>query len=126
MAGDARIAWHWRDSGNPRTRGSTGLASRQGCGDNQRTNCGTEEIMKYLAAAVFYPMLWMRGLVLALGRLMSGFAVIAAIVIALISLFTRYRPRWSPQKRPYVVTSKAAIEIGRRRDCFTPPQCGFA
>ena len=30
------------------------------------------------------------------------------------------RPRWSPQKRPYEVTSKPAIAIGRRRDCFLP------
>ncbi len=51
--------------------------------------------MKYLAAAVFYPMLWMRGFVLALGRLLSGFAVITAIVIGLVSLFTRYR-FWLP------------------------------
>src|ERR1700679_1558410 len=29
-------------------------------------------------------------------------------------------PRWSPQKRPYEVTSKPAIAIGRRRDCFLP------
>jgi hypothetical protein len=50
-----------------------------------------EGIVKYLAAAVFYPMLWMRGFVLALGRLASGFAVIAAIVIGLVSFFTRYR-----------------------------------
>src|ERR1035437_5521729 len=35
-------------------------------------------------------------------------------------------PRWSSQKRPYVVTSKPAIGIGLRRDCFTLPQCGFA
>jgi len=34
-----------------------------------------------------------------------------------------YGPRWSPQKRPYVVTSKPAIEIGLRRDCFTVPRC---
>jgi hypothetical protein len=54
-----------------------------------------ENTLKYLAAAVFYPMLWMRGLVLAVGRLVSGFAVIAAIVIGLISLFTRYR-FWLP------------------------------
>jgi hypothetical protein len=53
-----------------------------------------EITLKYLAAAVFYPMLWMRGLVLALGRLVSGFSVIAAIVIGLISLFTRYRFWW--------------------------------
>jgi len=32
------------------------------------------------------------------------------------------RPRWSPQKRPYAVTSKPAIWIGLRRDCFTVPQ----
>src|ERR1035437_6307001 len=31
-------------------------------------------------------------------------------------------PRWSPQKRPYAVTSKPAIWIGLRRDCFTVPQ----
>jgi transposase len=31
-------------------------------------------------------------------------------------------PRWSPQNRPYVVTSKPAIEIGLRRDCFTVPR----
>jgi hypothetical protein len=30
------------------------------------------------------------------------------------------KPRWSPQKRPYEVTSKPAIAIGRRRDCFLP------
>src|ERR1035441_8608824 len=28
------------------------------------------------------------------------------------------KPRWSPQNRPYVVTSKPANEIGLRRDCF--------
>jgi hypothetical protein len=32
-----------------------------------------------------------------------------------------FNPRWSPQNRPYVVTSKPAIEIGLRRDCFTVP-----
>jgi hypothetical protein len=51
--------------------------------------------MKYLAAAIFYPMLWMRGFVLTLGRLVSGFAAIAAIVTGLVSLFTRYR-FWLP------------------------------
>jgi hypothetical protein len=35
-------------------------------------------------------------------------------------------PRWSPQKRPYVVTSKPAIAIGRRRDCFTLSRCIWA
>jgi hypothetical protein len=54
-----------------------------------------EDIVKYLAAVVFYPMLWLRGLVLAVGRLVSGLAIIAAIVIGLVSLFTRYR-LWLP------------------------------
>jgi hypothetical protein len=35
-------------------------------------------------------------------------------------------PRWSLQNRPYVVTSKPAIEIGLRRDCFTARQRAFA
>jgi|ERR1700723_841060 hypothetical protein len=37
-----------------------------------------------------------------------------------------FPPRWSPQKRPYVVTSKPAIAIGRRRDCFTLSRCIWA
>jgi hypothetical protein len=36
--------------------------------------------MRILATLVFYPMLWMRGLVLILGRLVSGFASIAGLV----------------------------------------------
>jgi len=39
-----------------------------------------------------------------------------------ICAFTDTLPRWSPQKRPYAVTSKPAIWIGLRRDCFTVPQ----
>jgi hypothetical protein len=35
--------------------------------------------------------------------------------------FGIFTPRWSLQNRPYVVTSKPAIEIGLRRDCFTLP-----
>jgi hypothetical protein len=30
------------------------------------------------------------------------------------------QPRWSPQNRPYVVTSKPAIEIDPRQGCFYP------
>ena len=40
---------------------------------------------------------------------------------AMISL-----PRLSPQNRPYVISSKPANGIGRRRDCFTLRQRGFA
>ena len=47
--------------------------------------------MRIVAAFVFYPMLWMRGLVLFLGRLVSGFASIAALVMLLVSVFTRHR-----------------------------------
>jgi hypothetical protein len=47
--------------------------------------------MRIVAAFVFYPMLWMRGLVLFLGRLVSGFASIAAFVMLLVSIFTRHR-----------------------------------
>src|SRR5258708_35858211 len=36
------------------------------------------------------------------------------------------RPRLSPENRPYVISSKPANGIGRRRDCFTLPQRGFA
>src|SRR6266851_7485634 len=37
-----------------------------------------------------------------------------------------YLPRLSPENRPYVISSKPANGIGRRRDCFTLPQRGFA
>ena len=37
-----------------------------------------------------------------------------------------FYPRWSPQKRPYAVTSKPANGIGLRHDCFTLPQCLYA
>jgi hypothetical protein len=47
--------------------------------------------MRIVAALVFYPMLWLRGLVLFLGRLLSGFASIAALVMLLVSVFTRHR-----------------------------------
>jgi hypothetical protein len=36
------------------------------------------------------------------------------------------QPRLSPENRPYVISSKPANGIGRRRDCFTLPQRGFA
>jgi MoxR-like ATPase len=35
-------------------------------------------------------------------------------------------PRLSPENRPYVISSKPANGIGRRRDCFTLPQRAFA
>jgi hypothetical protein len=46
--------------------------------------------MKYLAAAVFFPMLWIRGLVIVLGRAISGLCTIAGVIAAGISLTTRY------------------------------------
>ena len=36
------------------------------------------------------------------------------------------KPRLSPQNRPYVISSKPANGIGRRRDCFTLLQRAFA
>jgi hypothetical protein len=47
--------------------------------------------MRLIATLVFYPMLWLRGFVLFLGRLVSGFASIAALVMLLVSAFTRHR-----------------------------------
>ena len=54
-----------------------------------------EDMVRYLAAAVFYPMLWLRGFVLAVGRLASGVAIIGAVAIGLVSLLTRHR-LWLP------------------------------
>jgi hypothetical protein len=51
--------------------------------------------MRFLAAAVFYPMLWLRGVVFLLCRLASGLAIIAAVVMVLVSMFTKYR-FWLP------------------------------
>ncbi len=51
--------------------------------------------MRILTVVVFYPMLWLRGLVLVLGHLVSGVAGLAAVVMVLSSVFTRHR-FWLP------------------------------
>ena len=51
--------------------------------------------MRILTLVVFYPMLWLRGLVLVLGRLVSGLAGLAAVLMVLASIFTRHR-LWLP------------------------------
>jgi hypothetical protein len=45
---------------------------------------------KYFAAAIFFPMLWLRGLVVALGRAISGLCTLSGVVAAAISVCTRY------------------------------------
>jgi hypothetical protein len=42
------------------------------------------------------------------------------------NLIDRKIPRLSPQNRPYVISSKPANGIGRRRDCFTLLQRAIA
>ena len=61
----------------------------------ERSVFRVEDMVRYLAAAVFYPMLWLRGFVLAVGRLASGVAIIGAVAIGLVSLLTRHR-LWLP------------------------------
>jgi hypothetical protein len=46
--------------------------------------------MKFLAAAVFFPMLWLRGLVIVLGRALSTLLSLGGVIAAGLSLLTRH------------------------------------
>jgi len=46
--------------------------------------------MKFLAAAVFFPMLWLRGLVIVLGRALSTLLSLGGVIAAGLSLLTRF------------------------------------
>ena len=45
--------------------------------------------MKYLAAVIF-SLLWLRGVVIAVGRAISGLCTISGIIAAGVAAFTRY------------------------------------
>jgi hypothetical protein len=42
--------------------------------------------MNFLKALLFYPMFWLRGLILAIGRILSGLLLFVSIVIVIIKI----------------------------------------
>jgi hypothetical protein len=52
--------------------------------------------------------------------------VMALLAANTINIAADLAPRLSPQNRPYVISSKPANGIGRRRDCFTLLQRAIA
>jgi hypothetical protein len=51
--------------------------------------------VRILAAAFFYPMLRLRGVVFLFARLVNGVGIIAAVVMVLVSVFSKHR-LWLP------------------------------
>ena len=50
----------------------------------------TRGTMKYLAAVIFFPLLWLRGFVIAVGSAISGLCTISGIIAAGVAAFTQY------------------------------------
>lgn len=56
-----------------------------------RSLCGRYKYMElscmnFLKALLFYPLLWLRGLVLAIGRVLSGLLLLASLIIVIVKL----------------------------------------
>jgi hypothetical protein len=75
--------------------GITSLASLRSRSLDKDGLQGTEDIMRIVAAAFFYPLLWLRNVVFLLGCLVSGLGTMAAVVAVVVSLFSKHR-FWLP------------------------------
>jgi hypothetical protein len=63
---------------------------RHGFATRSNSSGSTGGRIKYLAAVIFFPLLWLRGFVIAVGRAISGLCTISGIIAAGVAALTRY------------------------------------